>query len=407
MIWNTGKRRKAAKVREEAMHMKVQESQQMLLAAATSTADAAQDVTARLRHRLDESLRQFEITANILKDGLIVCDRNGRIQSFNNAACLMFGYSAYDALHIAPHTLFMSEFGGMKNVDDLFKTIDKGIPLMGMTRTGDSFPIEASVATLDRYDGSTTVLILVHYLELEELRRDEKRYRSVFEAGCDGIFVVKNDIIAAINPAAARLFGYEVSDLLSRPIADIVKFGGMGGIATAETTGVHHNGREVAMVIQTVPINWDDEEASLITVRSITAAGAPEQDGSIFGGIGDKRMTSGNTTADMIICLDHNFIVTYANRAFCSYFSKDNCIGASLMELFAAPEFSPFIVGLRFLTPETPARRIQFQIDMAHLDTSKRYQDWRCHAEFSHGLAEYQCIGRDLTRSLIAPSNPA
>jgi PAS domain S-box-containing protein len=217
---------------------KVQESQLALLNAATSTANAAEDVTSMLKARLDDSLRQIEITAQLLSDALIVCHSDGVIDSVNSAAERIFGWKKSDIQGRDISALFRDEVGDPISsamiMHKLFNCHEGGLEdehfmdcIRGKRRNGDLFWVEVNINHVDRADGSSIVILVCRdatdrietkrLLELNELR-----FRSMFEASLDGIIVAQNHYLVAANPAVCRLLGYAAEDLVSRPIANII-----------------------------------------------------------------------------------------------------------------------------------------------------------------------------------------
>lgn len=56
----------------------------------------------------------------------------------------------------------------------------------------------------------------------DELREREQQYRSIFESASDAMLIVElSGRIAAANPAACALFGYELAALLAREVSDL------------------------------------------------------------------------------------------------------------------------------------------------------------------------------------------
>ncbi|CAM6053340.1 unnamed protein product [Sphagnum tenellum] len=201
--------------RELDSEEKVLASQQALLEAATKTADAADNITAKLRQQLDDILRQFDTTSRLISDALIICDENGRIHAFNPAAETMFVTSLAMVEQTSVSSLFHRD-GNVIDINDLWQTFDNtgawsSKHLQGCRRNGEIFPIEASFTRLDRQDGPVLVLLLIRDTtnrhETERLLKEhEHRFQSLFDLSFDAIFIlVKSDIVAA-NRSASALF---------------------------------------------------------------------------------------------------------------------------------------------------------------------------------------------------------
>ena len=102
------------------------------------------------------------------------------------------------------------------------KIIGIGREVTGLRRDGTTFPLHLSVGEM--IVGSERKFTgIVHDLTeraklIEQLRGSEERWRSVIESAVDGIVVIDSNGRIEANPAAERLFGYQVSELLGRNV---------------------------------------------------------------------------------------------------------------------------------------------------------------------------------------------
>jgi PAS domain S-box-containing protein len=288
-------------LREKAQIKKVEESQNALLNAATSTADAAQVVTGILRDRLDDSLRQLEVTSKLLSDSLILCSHDGTIESANPISEHMFGWTPEELVGQNIHILFRGSDGGMMDFDAIVSAFTDNInhpnPLLevpmeylrGKRKTGKLFWVDGDVTIIDRLDGTQKVMFLSRdvttRVEIQrELEQNELRYRGIFEQSFDAILVVQNHYIVAANPAISRILGYDPDEMMAQPLDMIVnddykaimtehhnlRMDGEMGFISDSLVGLHKDGHSVALLWTSSALYWEGKPGSMITIRDVS-----------------------------------------------------------------------------------------------------------------------------------------
>ncbi len=299
MWWNKGKPRKEV---EQLQLSKVRESQVALINAATSTADAAHDVTSIMKERLNDSIIQIEATAKLLSDALIMCSETGFIQSFNPAAERIFGWESDSLKRRNAELLFRNNDGSpitfaemineMTSSQDVNDSFDLDNPLeclRGKRRNGDLFWVDVHMSRLARTDGTVAFMLLARdatkRMDIQRmLQLNEERYRSVFENSFDGIFVVNNHYVVAANPAIADLLGYEPDEMIAQPltaffhpdfhrVANIesrIRQQGDMSPKNYVIRGLRSDGLEVDLMISSTGMQWGDSLANLIFFKDIT-----------------------------------------------------------------------------------------------------------------------------------------
>lgn len=285
--------------REEERMRKVQESQSALLNAATTTADVAQDVTLKLKARLDDSLRQLELTSNLLSDALITCTSSGIITTFNPAAERIFNWAAQDIVGKDLATLFRDQAGKKKTNDEIIECLNaepselESIAriecVRGRRRSGEPFYVDGDLTFLERQDGTTIVMILIKDIttrvELQkQLQLSETRYRGIFESSFDGILVVQNFYVVAANPAIGSMLGYETDEMIAKPATSffhanshkkinalIMQYLNGDSSSHCSVVGaIASNGQTVDLLLSCAPMQWEGKPASLIGLKDIT-----------------------------------------------------------------------------------------------------------------------------------------
>jgi PAS domain S-box-containing protein len=106
----------------------------------------------RTYHSLMESENRFQAVFQTATDAIVLANHTGRIMAWNRAAELMFGYTA-DEVFGQPLTIIMppryreAHIQGLDRVNKKGETkvIGKTVPLHGLRKNGQEFPIELSL----------------------------------------------------------------------------------------------------------------------------------------------------------------------------------------------------------------------------------------------------------------------
>lgn len=382
------KKRVIQRERELSRDIKVMESQQALLAAATQTADAANVVTQRLRSRLEDSITQFENTARIMNDALIICDLSGAIQAFNPAAEQLFAMTSSEARETFIGDLLKTDTD-LETGADLWAILDAATgsdQMVGHRRNGSKFGVEVNHTQLDRSDGTSIVLLVLRDLSPSQ---EAKGYRSMFESSFDGILVVKGSKIVAANPAVSYLFGYTTEELLSKSLDQLIFSMSNTRIEASKEVNIaidaiHQNGQQMEVYFTTTTIWWNGEPASLITIRDMTPI---------------RASADRNDKPNMICCFGGDYRITFANTIFANHYGSKPSIlkGLDIRDLMGEEERNLFQIHMNGLTEKEPTRRMQIQ---KMNDGVASLQVWTDHISFDGDDIEYQRIGRDISSSV-------
>ena len=376
--------------RDDARTIKMNESQQALLSAAISTASAAQDVTVGLKARLDDVVKQFESTARILRDGLVLCTEDGIITTFNPAAERIFGVKSGNAVRQSVLDFFDCE-PGITDVPSLWETLKNEEPVLGL-RHGSTFPVRITLSVLNRHDGSKMILLLVHDAPAD------RRYQSIFEDSMDGIIVVltPDGKMLAINPAVGQMFGHTPTELTKMSVSDLVVERDRTRVQefcsslnrpaprhfTAE--GLHASGRIMSLIFTLGEIDWDDHKAVLATIKDVTEIRKIESLVAL------KR----DNGVDMVCSFDPTLRITFANQTFADFMGvkRRELIGCDVRDLMTPKDRVSFINGIDKLSADLPMHRSVTQKDQTLMD-------WVDHGLFDEDgrVIEYHRIGRDIS----------
>lgn len=386
--------------KETLRSQKIAESQQALMNAAIATADAAQEVTFLLKTKLDEIIEQFNHTARILRDALVICDGAGNIQFFNPAAERLFGYKYQDVLDQSILGFFMNSDGGpVTNVGELWLKLQNETDddVWAIDSLKNTFPVSVGFSPLERQGNSSSVLLLVRDSRCASICNEVSRYAAIFETTFDGAIIVKNGHICAANPAALRLFGYSSTALLSKPASTLVvdrerdrflailqepKNDGSNFLIE----GISENGRCLTMMFNITDVEWENSDATLVTIRDITEMKRLEKM------IAMKR----DNGVDMFCVFDKQFRITFANQTFLNYYNipLKEISAKDIRELVS--DKSDFEIKIANMSLAQSTAR-------THVENNSIIEDWIDHAIFdSNGnLLEYHRTGRTFDDTLV------
>jgi PAS domain S-box-containing protein len=392
--------------RDLSQQMKIEESQRVLLLAATETANAAHAVTTTLKTRLEDSVKRFESTARILSDALLLCDPQGVIQACNPAAETIFGVPQAALIGSSAHDLFSRE-GKPLSPHDIWYLLEDaacwlphvGDPVQGRRADGERFWIEPKLERLDWADRSYSMLLLVRDMTPSVALRSEaddagQRYRSIFETSFDGILIEQGDIIVAANPSIQRLFGYHADELLDRPVAVLFAAEDHDTVERDAShchlavRGLAASGKSLNLMFTATQIVWNEKPARLITMKDVTDMRRLEE-------IAAHKRDNG---VDMVCCYDTKFRITFANQSFARFHNRSRAelLNKDIRTLLPSEHLAAFLANIAKLDEKQHSCRMQVQITE---DGPTRVQDWIDHAVFdAEGNAvEYQRVGRDIS----------
>jgi len=177
-----------------------------------------------MENALRESEEKYKTLVENSQDGITII-KNNRILFANNTYCKMLGYTR-DELYNMPsvatlhpvereRTLKMSE--RRQNGD--FSTIND--VMLFQTKEGEIKECETS-STVVEYEGQWVSFFTSHDITESkrmqlELKESEEKYRQLFTAESDAIFMIDADTgkILDANPASSSIYGYSRDELIS------------------------------------------------------------------------------------------------------------------------------------------------------------------------------------------------
>jgi|GEM_PF-2748032 len=181
---------------------------------------------------LEASEARFSGLLGLAGDAIIAVDRRFNVALFNRSAERIFGYRASDVIGQPLQQFIPAECLERLELDALAGTDHPSQPATGTEiscarRDGSPFPAEVSVARLLIEHETLYTIILRDVTERKQAQAEMDQLRRSMElilnAAGDGIYGTNPDgRVTFVNPAAASLLGYTVSDLLGKPIHAII-----------------------------------------------------------------------------------------------------------------------------------------------------------------------------------------
>ncbi len=274
-------------------------------------------------------------------EGIITINNHGIVETINSTAVEMFGYQEEEVIGqnikmLMPEPYHSEHDGYLQNYRETGekKIIGIGREVSGRRKDGSVFPMELAVSevvTTDQQIFSGLVRDITERKNFEAaLRSSETRYRSVIDAALDGIMTINEcGIVASMNPAAERIFGYKKSEVIGCNIKMLMpepyhsehdgylqnyretgekKIIGIG----REVSGRRKDGSVFPMELAVSEIATDDKPIFMGLVRDITEMKQVEEmqskfsaiiessDDAIISKTLDGIITSWNTAAEKI-----------------------------------------------------------------------------------------------------------
>jgi PAS domain S-box-containing protein len=200
-----------------------------------------EDITERKRAEkaLRENEERLRTIVEASLDAIIAVNAEGQLVLFNGAAQELFQYSKEEALNQPANILLREEIGKIHQ-ERLERFLNTGVGQCGhigrrmeklfRRKDGSLFEAEASMSG-GRLDGLRLVVLVIHDITSRKqtekaLQESEQKYRSIFENTVEGIFQsTPEGIYITVNPAHARMYGYDSPEKMIKRITNITEQG--------------------------------------------------------------------------------------------------------------------------------------------------------------------------------------
>ncbi|MBH8573881.1 PAS domain S-box protein [Nostocaceae cyanobacterium CENA369] len=188
------------------------------------------------KQRLEESMQQLQaseakfrclVESDII--GTIVADMSGAIAEANDAFLKMVGYTRQDLLAGRVRWCDMTppeyQEADNRSITQLRTTgVCQPFEKEYIRKDGSRVPVLLGSALLDNNQQIIGfVLDLTARKQAENaLRESQSRYRALTNATIESVVIHENGKILDANPAFARMFGYEISEVIGMPVANFL-----------------------------------------------------------------------------------------------------------------------------------------------------------------------------------------
>lgn len=263
---------------------------------------AKQRLELSMQH-LQASEARFRRLAESNIIGVVTSDINGGIVEANDAFLTMVGYTREDLLAgrmhwrgmIPPEDLEMCEcVGSLKENRSITQLNSKGVcqPFEKeyIRKDGSRIPLLAGSALLE----NNPEQVIGFVLDLSKrqhaqnaLRESQSRFRALADATIEGVIIHEKGKVLDANPAFAKMFGYEIDEVIGMPTADFLtpeaqkifqeNICNHGDEKLYEMTGVKKDGTNLFLEIVGKSCIYQGRTVRVSAARNITERKQAEQ----------------------------------------------------------------------------------------------------------------------------------
>jgi PAS domain S-box-containing protein len=240
------------------------------------------------RHRVERHYREIVEQA---VDIIYTRDIDGRITSINEAGARFFGKASFELIGqplsalVGPEAIDW-DIPNLKNVQS-FEPVR--FTHCVKNALGEPRYLEG-IVSLERdskgeLSGVRGVVrdVTEQQLAQKALRESEARYRAVAETASDAIITIEDSgKILFANPAAEKIFGYDVSEMVGSSLTSLVpeclgyvhrhaiETDHLAGPEAVRISGLHRSGREIPLEISLGEFSADNKRVFTAVVRDVT-----------------------------------------------------------------------------------------------------------------------------------------
>lgn len=239
----------------------------------------------RRTRKLERSERDLQETFMSAPYGMVVIDKQGVIESINNRAEQLFGYSASVLKNKSIDILLPKKFHKLhvKHLDSFNRSkktrlVGQGRHLLGLKKNGEEVPVEVELSSLEHSEGEKIIVSMTDVSKLlqaqQKLMEEHERATVTLNSIADGVITTDiNGEIQTINPVAEKLTGWIAKEAIGRHVTDIyqvidestgdkapnpvVKCLSTGAIVElgVDTVLIHKRGMDIPVVDNAAPIH--------------------------------------------------------------------------------------------------------------------------------------------------------
>jgi PAS domain S-box-containing protein len=318
-------------------------------------------------------------------DGIITINEKGKIQSFNKATESIFGYELDEMIGrnvsvLMPNPDKRKHNSYLKNYlsSGDAKIIGIGREVVGLRKDGSRFPLSLAVSELKR-DGKSVFTGIVRDITIlkqaeDSLRKSEEQNRLLLNSVGDGIYGVdSNGEFTFANPAALKILGYSLEDLLGQGSHDLIHHSYADGSPhPIDKCPMYNAGLNGELYTETDDVFWRKNGSSFPTEYTSTPI---INDGELIGNVVTFKDISERKESELRIeNLEGRFLdaIEAISESVYLYDKNDQFVMGNSKVYEEFSEFS------RLLVPGAPVKEIIQSIwdELLHPDAKTDHKGW-------------------------------
>ncbi len=306
------------------------------------------DLTDRIamENALRESENKYKTLVENSQDGITII-RDNKILFANDTYCNMLGYTREELYNMpSVATLHPSEYDKAEKIGDRrrnqdFSTINEVFKML--TKDGNVRECETS-STMILYDGIWASFFTSHDITESKrmqmvIKESEEKYRLLFEAESDAIFMIDAHTgqILDINPAASRIYGFSKDEFLTMKNTDVSAEPEKTSIATQNNETVVPLRFHRKKIGEIFPVELsagftflNERKIQIVTARDITER---VQNQEALRESEEKYRTLIEKALDGIVITQLGYFM-FTNKAFCDMiqYTREELSGKSYLD---------------------------------------------------------------------------
>jgi len=173
---------------------------------------------------LRENEARTQAIVNTAADGIIAINDQGIIESFNDAAARIFGYSARESvgnnlgiLMPSPHREEHDNYLDTYIKTGVGRVVGKQNEVVGQRKDGSTFPMDLSVNASVVGERRMFTGIVRDITERKKAEEDLRRFRAAIDTSADGIFLIDRQTMQFVDASASACasVGYTYDEILT------------------------------------------------------------------------------------------------------------------------------------------------------------------------------------------------
>ena len=383
------------------------------------------DITDRwhAEQALQESEETYRALVQASPDAVAAADLDLRLIAASDRAYAMFGYAETDEVLGRRITDFFPPKERARVAENIERTLREGltrnIEYTMLRKDGTTFIGEVGAAVLRNADGEARGLIatirdVTERKRAEEaLRQSEAKYRDVFNAVHDMVFVhdIETGDVLDFNRRAQETYGFGPDELDALNVhfrargeapyahADqmrMLRRAADEGPQLVEWLGEDRHGRRFWVEVGVRRATIGGQERLLAVLRDVTDRRRAEE--ALRNSEARYRAVVEAQT-ELVCRFRSDHTLTFVNESYARYFGKrpEELVGTTYTPLIVEEDREPVRRAMESIAAGNPVVTVEERVVRA--DGEVRWHQWTSRGIFDDAghLVEYQAVGRDVT----------